>query len=218
VTGVTRRLAPLLIAGAVVVALVAIVVTVVVGRGDDDEPAGPSDASSTPTEAPEVDLADIDTSVVAITRGAFCEGVADEAVTDALGTEPTDETSYADGESAQVTGRVRDVAHEFGCGWSAGAASARAWVFAPPVTRRAATGLVRTARTEKGCTVAAGAPAYGDPSVALVCRTDRGRQASFRGLFGDAWLTCTVSGRLTQTESVERAEKWCVAVLAAAGA
>lgn len=219
--GMPRVLRTALIAVVAVVVLVVggIVVGAVVGTGGDDDP---SDARTTTpaatTTAPDVPLDEVDTSTVAVARTEFCGDVAPEAAEAALGEAPSDTTTYADGQSAQVTGTVRDIAHEFGCGWSTPRANARAWVFAPPVTRRAARELVADARAEDGCSVESNAPAFGEPSVALTCRTGRGVQASFRGLFGDAWLTCTVAARLEPAEALERADRWCVAVLAAARA
>ena len=189
------------------------------GEGPGEGAAStPSDTPTTapparPTTPPEVTLSEVDTLTTAVRREAFCDAVAPGAVQAALATVPTGSTSYVDGQAAQVTGQVEDIAHEFACGWTASRVTARAWVFAPPVTRRVATDLVRTAQREEGCEAEPQAPPFGRPSVALVCRTTTGLQASFRGLFGDAWLTCTVSGRLERSEATERADRWCVAVL-----
>lgn len=214
-----RVLRTALIAVVAVVALGAggLAIGLAVDPGGDADPSGAGTSTPpAPTTAPDVALAEVDTGTVAVARTAFCGDVDAEAVEAALGAAPADTTTYADGQSAQVTGTVRDIAHEFGCGWSTPRVNARAWVFAPPVTRRAARELVADARAEDGCTVQRGAPSFGEPSVALTCRTGRGLQASFRGLFGDAWLTCTVAGRLGPDEALGRADRWCVAVLAAA--
>ena len=90
----------------------------------------------------------------------------------------------------------------------------RAWVFAPPVTRSRATELVEDAAGREGCTRAATAPAYGSPSVALVCPAGDRRWASFRGLYGDAWLACSLAApaSLTEQQLLDRAGRWCVAV------
>lgn len=208
-----RVLRTVLLAAVAVGVLVA--VGLVVGTGDDDPSGAGTTTPAAPTTAPDVALAEVDTTTVAVARTAFCDAVPAEAVEAALGAAPSDATTYADGQRAQVTGDVRDIAHEFGCGWTTASANARAWVFAPPVTRRTARALVAEAREQDGCTAVPGSPAFGEPSVALTCRTGRGTQASFRGLFGDAWLTCTVAGRLGPDAAVERADRWCVAVLAA---
>lgn len=207
----------LLIAVAAAAVVVALVVSVLVSGGDAPAPEAEPTPTPTPTETPTVDLADLDTTTIAVTRDTFCDRVVPEAVEDALGAAPTAATEYADGESAQITGRVRDIAHEFSCSWSTAEAGARAWVFSPPVTRRAATALVGAARREDGCRPVSGAPDFGSPTLALTCRTSRGVVASYRGLFGDAWLTCTLADRSAPAADVaDRAERWCTAVLAAA--
>lgn len=213
-----RRALVLLLATLVTLVVVAVGVLVVLDSDDDrpgDSSPSPAPSSATPTTAPAVPLSDLDTLTTAVRREAFCDAVAPTAVEDALGGPPADTTSYVDGQSAPLTGAVRDIAHEFGCGWTRQGATARAWVFAPPVTPGTARQLVRTARSEEGCRPIAGAPDFGQPSLALTCRTARGVQASFRGLFGDAWLTCTVTGAATDGAEVvaERADRWCAAVL-----
>lgn len=213
-----QRRSALVLAVVAALALVAVVATALVGGSSDDPEAGPVTPSASPTPEPAPPLAEIDTRTTAIARAAFCDRVAPTEVEAALGAAPTSTTSYDDGQSADLTGTVADVSHEFACGWTAGSTTARAWVFAPPVTRRSAADLTRTARTEDGCRAQPAAAAYGRPSVALVCRTQRGVQASFRGLYGDAWLTCTLSGRLDRDEALERADRWCSAVLAAVAA
>ncbi len=203
--------------------MVALVLSVLVSRGDDPAPPkAPSDAatsSGAPAEPPGVALGDVDTLTTAVTRDTFCADVAPGAVEAALGGPASTSTQYADGQRTSVTGSVRDIAHEFGCTWTTSTVTARAWVFAPPVTRQSAAGLVRTARREDGCRPVAGAPAFGSPSIALRCRSGRGVQASYRGLFGDAWVTCALADRRPggADDLAERAEQWCGAVLAAAG-
>ena len=51
-------------------------------------------------------------------------------------------------------------------------------------------------------------------TVALLCRQGGARQQSYRGLFGDAWLTCQLSAPAGVAASVlqDRAGRWCVAV------
>ncbi|QCW49882.1 hypothetical protein FE634_04640 [Nocardioides dongxiaopingii] len=199
-------------------ALLATAVVVAVGLtatlgGDDDTPAPP--APSTPTTVPPTPLADYDTLTVAIPRAEFCGALPPEAVERALGAPATDEGSYGDGQPAVVVPGVRDVAHEFGCSWTSGAVTARAWVFAPAVTVAEGRRLVAAARGEDGCTPVRGAAAFGRPSVALTCERGRRTVTTFRGLFGDAWLSCSLEGRtpaLSGTEALERAGEWCVAV------
>lgn len=206
---------------AVLLLAAAVVMGVVVLGGDDDAPDEPAASPSTPTSTP---LADYDTLAVAVAREPFCEAVEPGAVTEALGAEPTGVRTWADGEQVRLPGGGRDVAHEFGCRWAVDGAVASAWVFAPPVTRPQATGLARTARAVEGCAPVPGARPYGLPTLAATCRVEgrrgaaAGVEVSYRGLFGDAWLTCTleVPGASPDEALADRAGRFCVAVLEAA--
>lgn len=165
------------------------------------------------------DLVDFDTSTAVVQRAPFCELLPDEAVTEALGAE-AEPTAYANGEESDVL-PGGDVSHEYGCVFSTGeestgeesAGDARAWVFAPPVTAARAEQLV-AATPAKGCRAVGSAPAYGTPSVALVCASGDLRTASFRGLFGDAWLSCslTLPAAAAGDDLLTRTGRWCVAV------
>lgn len=159
------------------------------------------------------DLADFDTAAAVVQRAPFCELVPEEAVTAALGAK-AERTTYANGEESDLL-PGGDVAHEYGCAFSTGtttAGDARAWVFAPPVTVARAEDLAAT-EPVKGCRVEATAPAYGTPSVAQVCAAGSLRTASFRGLFGDAWLSCSLTLPEADAEDLlTRAGRWCVAV------
>ncbi|TWH03150.1 hypothetical protein L615_001200000190 [Nocardioides sp. J9] len=163
------------------------------------------------------DLADFDTTTTVVQRAPFCELVDPEAVTEAIDDEG-ELTDYANGEEAEAL-PGGDVSHEYGCVWSTSVAEARAWVFAPPVTPQRARELVRTA-APRGCTVRDGAPAFGTPSVSTTCTRGQQRTVSWRGLFGDAWLTCTLTQGVGAPEAaqVERTGRWCVAVARAASA
>ncbi|WP_141014225.1 hypothetical protein [Nocardioides sambongensis] len=183
--------------------------------------AGPPEEAPVPpyTGTP---LADYDTSTVALARSAFCDRLPTEAVDAALGITDDGDAEvvardYGNGEKATVAGG-RDVMHEFGCSFRGGRGNAAAWLFAPPVTEQRARELVRSTPDE-GCTRLADTPSYGDPSVALSC-TGKRPTVSFRGLFGDAWLTCQLgSGEgLDEEDLVDRAGRWCVAVARAATA
>lgn len=180
----------------------------VVVVGDDDATGDEPAATSTP-------LTSFDTSRVTILRTAFCDKVAEAAVTEALQAEPDKEPSHGNGDRVRLAPGVRDRAHEYGCTWTAGGATAAAWVFAPPVSLGTARGVLQRARGERGCELVPDAPAYGEPSAGLVCTVRRERVVSFRGLFGDAWLVCSIRSREV---SVDRAGRWCVAVARAASA
>ncbi|TYL50085.1 hypothetical protein FXB39_10515 [Nocardioides sp. BGMRC 2183] len=181
--------------------------------------SGPPDEAPVPpyTGTP---LAEFDTSTVALSRTGFCDRLPSEAVAAALDVAGSEEDEvvtreYGNGEKAKVAGR-RDVMHEFGCSFGSGRAAASAWLFAPPVTEQRARELIRTTAAD-GCRRIADAPSYGEPSVALSCGGAR-PTVSFRGLFGDAWLTCQLRAgeRTDADELVDRAGRWCVAVARAA--
>jgi hypothetical protein len=206
--------------------LVAVVALVVTGGGvaagtlllDSDEPtSGPSAFVTT-------SLASFDTSAVTVPRASFCDSVDPRQVEAALGDEPVDATSYENGDevtlSDGVTGPITDIAHEFGCTWiRADQSEARAWVFAPPVDAKRAAALVKAAGKREDCK-ASPEPVYGSPSVELLCTSEAGGVASYRGLFGDAWLTCELSLKdleVTDAELLRRTGAWCVGVAQAAG-
>lgn len=182
-------------------------------RGDD--PAKPATVH-TPRSTP---LASIETTGLAVARADFCARVAPGQAQQALGAEVASSRSYANGQPARLGPGVKDVAHEFGCTWTAaGGAVARAWVFAPPVTLARAR-LLRDAALRPGCTAVKG-PRFGAPSVATACRTAAGDEQGYFGLFGDAWLSCTLTlpAADTSTDQPERTSRWCAAVLLAASA
>jgi hypothetical protein len=175
-----------------------------------------SPASPPPPVSLGAPLATVDTTAIAIARAPFCDSVPEAdlttALTDALGAAgPTASTTAASTTAAPATvtaavtapGRPspvpRQTADEDGCTWTSGATSAAAWIFAPPVTVAWARELVGVPH---GCTQLAGL-AYGSPSTAYTCAGT----TTLAGLFGDAWLTCT----LTSTD-VAAVGRWCVAV------
>jgi hypothetical protein len=184
--------------------------------------SGSGDSGPEPTTAPSValdegtPLADVDTTSLVVARAPFCDAVDPAAVTRALGEEPAEGSAYRSGQRIKLSdgtrGGAADVVHEFGCRWTAGDGVAEAWVFVPPVTRERAADLVRT-----GCRGVQD-PAFGEPST--VCRTQADGVATytFRGLFGDAWLTCRLVVGAGQQETLDRADRWCAAVATGAAA
>jgi hypothetical protein len=89
-------------------------------------------------------------------------------------------------------------------------------VFAPPVDAAGAERLIKVARKAPGCEVGSG-PAFGAPTLALTCTKDDVVRASYRGLFGDAWLVCEVARPAgADWDVVDRAGRWCVGALQAA--
>lgn len=197
------------------VATAAAVAGGVVLAGPEEQPV-----AAPPPEAPAVTLAEIDTTTIAANRADFCAGIADEEVVAALGAEATQETSYANGERAELAPGTSDVAHEFGCTWTAADGGiARGWVFAPPVTADRARTLTQAALTARRCQRLAAAT-FGTPSAVTSCTARGTREVSYRGLLGDAWLTCTLSGPAsTPAADLEaRASRWCAAVVLASSA
>ncbi len=183
----------------------------------DDRQGNPVANAPTPAPVTTTPLAEIDTDTLTVPRSAFCDLVPDDVVVDALGSEPKTVRTYGNGESAKVTKAVSDIAHEFGCWWvGESAVVARAWVFAPPVTVRQARALGREVAAARGCERQRPAPSYGRRSVVLVCDSGKALQASYRGLYGDAWLTCSLTARLPRAALLERAEQFCGAVVLAA--
>jgi hypothetical protein len=193
---------------AAVLATVASVAIGVVATGPDDpDPAPPAPA--------DLALADLDTSVLAAHRTGFCPAITAAQVAGALGGEPAGSASYDNGDEVPIAAEVTDVAHEFGCSWTAAdGAVARGWVFAPPVSAERSARLARAATQAPGCRPLPEASAYGASSVAVVCADEGLRTVSHRGLFGDAWLSCSLSAptAVPRDELVDRADRWCAAV------
>ena len=180
--------------------------------------SGSTDSGPEPTAAPSeagdegTPLADVDTTSLVVARAPFCDAVDPAAVARALGEEPAEGSAYRSGQRIKLSDDVADVVHEFGCRWTAGDGVAEAWVFVPPITRERAADLVRT-----GCRGVQD-PAFGEPST--ICRTqaDGVTTFTFRGLFGDAWLTCRLVVGAGQEETLDRADRWCAAVATGASA
>ncbi|HWJ83081.1 MAG TPA: hypothetical protein VNS55_12670 [Nocardioides sp.] len=199
---------------AVLLTVLPVGAAVLLAGGDSGtEPAAPLPSyTSTP-------LAGYDTSMLTVARAGFCGRIPPGAVSEALGGDPTRSTDYDNGDEAELVARQTDVAHEYGCTYDGPrGAEARAWVFAPPVTAARARELVDEATSIPGCARQQTAPAYGDPGVALVCTYQKDSYASFRGLFGDAWLACSLGlpKRVPEQTLLDRAGRWCVAVAGAA--
>ncbi len=180
--------------------------------GAKEQPTAEPSSPSTP-------LTSYDTSAVVITRGPFCEQVPETAVEDALGEAPSKVSDHDNGERVRLTGDVKDVSHEYGCTYrGANGMTARAWLFAPPVTPARARDLVRDALAP-GCAGVERAD-YGRPSIATRCGSRGFVEEGYRGLFGDAWLSCTLAftGPEQPHDLTERADRWCVQVVEAASA
>gem|GEM_PF-1399565 len=196
---------------------------------------GEAEPDPAPTSAAPTPLADIDTTTFTVGRVSFCDAVPEDATADVLGGEVGEAAPYENGSVAEVAPGVEDRVHETGCRWyGEGDAAAlttplaSAWVFAPPVTPEQAEQYAAAAVGE-GCRAVEGQPAYGAATVATVCRTPVAgtettpeavvTEVAFRGLFGDAWLTCALRAPTaggpsdvappTDDELFERAGVWC---------
>jgi hypothetical protein len=184
--------------------------------GDTGDTAPPPPAPPTT-----VDLSEIDLTSVAVSRAPFCDALAESSATkalvDALGGEPRRTDAWESGDRRRVGGS-RDVVHEAGCSYRRGGSGASAWVFAAPVTRRDARSLLEQRRDADGCSPA-GELRFGRPGLVQLCAQAETRLVTMAGLFGDAWLTCEVSSvdSTPVGESLERAQRWCVEVVYAAG-
>jgi hypothetical protein len=192
--------------------LAAAVLLVAAGcSGDEPEPA------PTPTRAP---LSALDTASVVVVRGELCTRLADASVEAALGGPAAAADAYGNGDTAELADGVRDVAHEYGCAWTgADGTTARAWVLAPPVTAGRANRLQAAATRADGCEPLPDAPRFGARSAAVRCADDGAVVASYRGLFGDAWLSCSLRAPdAAAADLPDRATTWCTDVLHAASA
>jgi hypothetical protein len=207
-----RAPVPFLLVAGVVTAIVVGGGVVALGR-DDDEPTPAKESFATTA------LSKFDTTGLVVPRGPFCDAIDDRQVSAALDGDPADSSAWENGDAIDLGNGVEDVAHEFGCRYTATDGTiAQAWVFAPPVDAAGAQRLVKAAGKANGCEVGAGPP-FGSPTLALTCTKDGVVRASHRGLFGDAWLVCEVMRpAAADWDVVDRAGRWCVgAVQAAAG-
>ena len=173
---------------------------------------GAESASPTATPLSEVDL----TGVVA-SRSAFCDGLEEEPVAAVLGGDPDITISYDSGQRTEVASGLRDVANEYSCYFERGSddaqRTARAWLFAQPITQAEAEGFIEERRAEKECEPA-GELAFGDPGLVQSCGTATRRRVTAVGLFGDGWLTCqaTAPASVAEDELLEQTQLWCADV------
>jgi len=175
---------------------------------DPGSPAAPGTDPDPPA------LSAIDTTRVSVARAPFCDRVSDDQVTAALGRTGAKLTAWGNGDRLPSGGKG-DVANEYGCRWQAGRTTALAWVFAPPVDPAKAHQLVSDAKGMK-CARLRDAPAFGSPTFAVRCDLNAPTTIEqLSGLFGDAWLTCSLVMRRGSVPSVGQLSNWCAAVLAA---
>ena len=159
-------------------------------------------------------IGDLNTATMQLPRIEFCSLVEDSAIADALGGNEVSEAAYGNGDEVELAGVGRQVVHELGCSWTGeDGASARAWVFARPVSTEFAQTVVATGHTTKGCRTVSG-PEFGTPSSTQVCDLPTVRsRVRHAGLFGQTWLTCELEATDRQADALRsRADQWCVAV------
>ncbi|MGK2875453.1 MAG: hypothetical protein ACSLEW_07400 [Nocardioides sp.] len=147
----------------------------------------------------------VDLATVAVQRAPFCDAVDATEISAALGgSDPQTVATWEPGQVTQVTPDVDDVVNEFGCRWVGTKSAAAAWIYGPPVSPWTAR---RMSEVPQGC-VPIDWQAFGAPSTAYLC----GKRAVASGLFGDAWVTCAISGQGAKG----RLKDWCRAAARAA--
>lgn len=192
-----------------VVAVVVTALAIVLGRAVlVDEPTQPAQAPTTPApDATATPLADYDRDDLAVVRAPFCGRISSESAALAIGVDTADDP-VAWRPGTRIPG-TDSVANEWGCSVTAGAVTASAWAFAPPVDGSRARAWVRDARG--GDCQRKDVPEIGAPGVVVTCPDDRDKHTTYHGLVGDTWLAC----RLTGTGDAERVGRSCVVVLEA---
>lgn len=227
---VQRSRAPVVL---LLVALVGIAVTVgaslLVGPldpvGDATEPrpspnAGAADAGRGGA-SPATTRSEVDLSNLPVGRTLDCAVLDGDPVREALGAPVTLRQAYAPGDRVEISPGVTDVVAETGCVFRSPRADARVWVYSAPVGTAYARSLVREARRTPGCSPRPDETGFGDPTLTDVCTSTRPATATatLRGLFGDAWLTCRLSGEGERPgEVLVRARRWCTGVAVALAA
>jgi hypothetical protein len=175
------------------------------GSCNDAPPRTPEVAAPTP-------LASYDGTGAAVQRISFCTRIPTDAVAAAVD-EPGATRHYANGEQAPDTG---DIAHEYGCIFDGETGlTAKAWVFAPPVTPDDAKRLAAEAGKVRGCRPL-DPHEFGSPALGTLCRNRTETTVTYRGLFGDAWLSCSITApaaaKPVDKALTDRAGAWCVQV------
>ncbi len=190
------------------IAVLLLITATLAGCGGDEAPtAGPS-TSPTP-------IAALETTGMSLVRVEFCDLVPRASIRRALAGAAGSSASWTNGDPVPG-GKSGDLGHEIGCSWKgSNGRTARAWVFARPVSAPFATSLVKAAGDQSGCRMVPG-PAFGKPTMAQVCTpggTSGTTRARYAGLFADTWLTCEVTGPRAERDRVRaRAAAWCVSV------
>jgi hypothetical protein len=180
-----------------------------------------------------VPLQQVDLSGLAAIRAPFCGALDQAALSTVLGGKPWRDASYAPGDRVSLTPALHDVAHEYGCAFRKRGITARAWLFAQPVTRTQAEAYVAARRGVPGC-APAGVLRFGSPGLVQACRpaphaggpADAGAApgthlVTMSGRFGSGYLTCQVSAapgpRLSDDDLLTRGQRWCASVATTVG-
>ena len=186
----------------------------------------PAAERSEPSPSPSASDRPLDLSNLPVARSLACGTLDDRELVAALGADVDNRDDYTSGDTIEIAPGITDIAHEDGCVFTADGAEARVWVFAAPVGTPEAQRLVREVRGVRGCTFPRDGTGFGTPGLTSVCpvRPRDGEPtavaATLRGLFGDAWLSCQLSGPGSEGPNVvrQRADQWCVHVATTLGA
>lgn len=187
------------------------------------------------TAAPEpapTPIAGLNSTAMQVPRIAFCRLLPSAAVKAALDGAAESSSSYGNGDeeslprggAAGAATAAKDVVHEIGCSWTGRTgSSARAWIFAQPVSAAFARTVIEPGSSTEGCRAVPG-PDFGRPSSTQVCRfAGGGQRVRHAGLFGQTWLSCelaTVDGPTSGGAGSAaglarlrtRTDAWCVEV------
>lgn len=222
--GLVRRLLSILVA-----------LTCLVGCHGALRPEDPAAQSSAPSQAR---TSRSEPSQQTVPRTDVCDRLSGKAVQQALSAPVATTDHYTNGDEVEVAPGRKDVAHEYGCTYrTADGATARLWVFVPPVSASDADRLVRRARRDDRDCSFPDRVSFGDPSLTSVCvrhlTSGRGGdeevlRVRLQGLFDQSWVGCEVavpqqgegddssaeegSGR---TGLVRRTGQWCTGAVEA---
>jgi hypothetical protein len=173
--------------------------------------SGDNKAAPKPSPTP---IANLNSVAMKVPRIEFCPLVPHSAISDALGGKPGSQSTYGNGDEEELPGVGKDVVHEIGCSWTGkDGTTARAWVFARPITAAFAHTVIASDNVSPGCRTVPG-PAYGQPATTQLCRLPSGEQrVRHSGLFGQTWLSCELAATgLDQAVLRTRTDRWCVEV------
>lgn len=178
-----------------------------------------SDSSPLPGRPRPTPPAQVDLAGLAVPRAPFCDLLDAEAVSTVLGGEPTRTYHYEKGDRRRLAAGLTDVAHEYNCTFSRNRRTARAWVFAQPLTPADGRRLLADLRADPRCRPS-GTLDFGSPGLVQSCAGAGQRRVAMAGLFADGWLSCQVTGPLGTNgrQLLDLAQSWCAQVVTSAAA